>query len=74
MQTSHEIHLRKYPEGIPAPDDFELVEVTLPDLDQGDVLVKNIWMSVDPSMRGRLRARESYVEPFKPGAVLSGGG
>ncbi len=73
MQTSREIHLRKYPEGIPAPDDFELVEVPLPNLDQGDVLVKNFWMSVDPYMRGRLRDRKSYVEPFKPGAVLSGG-
>ncbi|HIG48360.1 MAG TPA: NADP-dependent oxidoreductase, partial [candidate division Zixibacteria bacterium] len=66
MQTSREIHLRKYPEGIPAPDDFELVEVPVPNLDQGDVLVKNIWMSVDPYMRGRLRDRKSYVEPFKP--------
>lgn len=73
MLTSREIHLAKYPEGIPEPDDFDLVEVTVPDPDIGEVLVKNIWMSVDPYMRGRLRDRKSYVEPFKPGHVLTGG-
>ena len=72
MLTSREIHLAKYPEGMPTSDDFDLVEVTLPDPGIGEVLVRNIWMSVDPYMRGRLRDRKSYVEPFKPGYVLTG--
>ena len=73
MRTSREIRLKRYPEGVPGPADFELVEVDLPDLGEGEVIVQNQWMSVDPYMRGRMRQRKSYVAPFALGEVLEGG-
>jgi NADPH-dependent curcumin reductase CurA len=45
---SREIRLKKRPVGMPSEDDFELDEVEIRDLGEGEVLVKNIYMSVDP--------------------------
>lgn len=70
---SREIHLRNRPVGMPEPDDFELVTVDVSDPADGEVTVRNLYMSVDPYMRGRMRDRESYVPPFQIGEVLSGG-
>ena len=71
--TAHEIHLKSRPAGEPAPENFELVERELPDLSDGEVLVRNVYMSVDPYMRGRMRDVKSYVPPFAVGAALEGG-
>ena len=72
--TSQEIRLRTRPSGLPTPDNFELASTELPALGDGDVLVKNLWMSVDPYMRGRMDGLEdSYVPPFQLGNVLEGG-
>ena len=49
--TSREVHLISRPEGIPVPDNFTMVEVEVPPPEKGEVLVKNIYMSVDPAMR-----------------------
>ncbi len=72
-QNSREIRLRRRPVGMPDPQDFELAETPVPLPAQGQVLVRNIYMSVDPYMRGRMIERESYVPPFKIGEALSGG-
>ena len=58
---------------MPQPGDFELAETQVPDPAPGQVLVKNLYMSVDPYMRGRMVDRQSYVPPFQVGEVLSGG-
>ena len=58
---------------MPAPEDFELATVTLPEPDAGAVQVRNLWMSVDPYMRGRMRDTASYVAPFRFGEVMQGG-
>ena len=71
--SSREIRLRKRPEGIPAEEDFELVEVPVEEPGPGEVLVRNAWMSVDPYMRGRMSDRRSYVPPFEVGRPLEGG-
>jgi len=71
--TSREIHLKRRPQGIPSPDDFELVTVSIPTPEAGQMLVRNIYMSVDPYMRGRMRDRRSYVPPFQLGEPLTGG-
>ncbi len=71
--TSREIRLQRRPVGLPTAEDFVLAIVTLPALDDGDVLVKNLYMSVDPYMRGRMIDRKSYVPPFALGEVLQGG-
>ena len=72
-KTSREIRLKRYPKGMPARDDFDLVEVKLPELQDGQMTVRNIVMSVDPYMRGRMSgARDSYVAPFELGQPLLG--
>lgn len=68
-----EIHLASRPEGTPTTENFSLVNTELPSLEEGEVLVKNLWMSVDPYMRGRMIDRKSYVAPFEIGKALDGG-
>jgi len=70
---NREIRLKRRPSGMPSPEDFELVETAVPTPASGQVLVRNIYMSVDPYMRGRMVDRESYTPPFQIGEVLSGG-
>jgi NADPH-dependent curcumin reductase CurA len=70
---NREIRLKRRPTGMPAPGDFELVETPIPTPASGQVLVRNVYMSVDPYMRGRMVDRESYVPPFQIGETLSGG-
>ncbi|MBA3833483.1 MAG: NADP-dependent oxidoreductase [Chthoniobacterales bacterium] len=69
---TREIRLKKRPSGLPSEDDFELAETTLDDPGQGEILVRNLWMSVDPYMRGRMEDRKSYITPFQVGAPLEG--
>ncbi|MDX2234797.1 MAG: NADP-dependent oxidoreductase [Hyphomonadaceae bacterium] len=71
--TSREIRLKSRPVGAPALGDFELASQTLADPGPGEALVRNLWMSVDPYMRGRMYDRESYVPPFQIGQPLQGG-
>jgi hypothetical protein len=70
---SREIRLKHRPVGMPREEDFELVTVPLTEPREGEVLVQNIFMSVDPYMRGRMSERESYIPPFPLGKVLEGG-
>ncbi|MBP2703206.1 NADP-dependent oxidoreductase [Microbispora sp. RL4-1S] len=71
MKT-REIHLASRPTGWPEPSNFELVETELPAPAEGQVLVRNLFMSVDPYMRGRMNDRRSYTPPFRIGAPLTG--
>ncbi|HEX4690701.1 MAG TPA: NADP-dependent oxidoreductase [Solirubrobacteraceae bacterium] len=71
-QTGREIQLAARPHGEPTPDDFRLVEVEVPDPQDGQVLVRNLLMSVDPYMRGRMNDVPSYVPPFKLDKALAG--
>jgi NADPH-dependent curcumin reductase CurA len=72
-RTHREIHLASRPEGWPTPENFRLVEAPVPEPADGEVLVRNLVMSVDPYMRGRMRDVESYVPPFALDAPLEGG-
>ena len=69
---SREIHLAARPHGWPVPENFALVEVDLPDPGPGEVLVRNLFMSVDPYMRGRMNETHVYSTPFEVGAVMDG--
>ncbi|WP_085585571.1 NADP-dependent oxidoreductase [Thalassospira mesophila] len=71
-ETAREIHLLRYPDGVPTPDDFSIVDVPVLKPLDGEVLVENTWMSVDPYMRGRMSPRKSYVPPFSLNAALEG--
>ncbi len=71
--AGHEFRLASRPTGEPTPDNFDLVEVSLPDPEPGQVLVRNRYMSVDPYMRPRMNDVPSYVPPFQIGKALDGG-
>ncbi len=71
--TSREIRLTRHPTGMPDESTFELAEVTLDEPTDGQILVRNIWMSVDPYMRGRMTGIRTYVDPFQVGQPLDGG-
>ena len=73
MTRGREIRLASRPTGAPTADNFELAEVDLPAPADGEVLVRNLFMSVDPYMRGRMNDVKSYVPPFQLGAALDGG-
>jgi NADPH-dependent curcumin reductase CurA len=73
MTTSKEIRLKSRPVGLPTADNFELASVELPPPGPGEVQVRNLFMSVDPYMRGRMYDRPSYVPPFQIGQALQGG-
>ncbi len=68
-----EIHLASRPDGEPVPENFAIVDAELPALEDGRILVRNIVMSVDPYMRGRMNDVKSYVPPFQLDAPLDGG-
>ena len=66
-------HLKSRPSGMPTEDNFELKPVELPPLADGQVRVKNLWLSVDPYMRGRMNDVKSYVPSFQVGEPMDGG-
>jgi NADPH-dependent curcumin reductase CurA len=67
------IRLAQRPKGWPTLETFEQTRVELPPLGEGDVLVRNQFMSVDPYMRGRMNDVKSYVPSFQVGQPLEGG-
>lgn len=71
---SHEVHLRKRPTGSVKVEDFELVRVEIPDLkEEGDFLVRNVWMSIDPFLRVYMVKGTRYAPPFELNKPLDGG-
>lgn len=70
---AHEIHLTRYPEGEPSLDTFELAEVELPEVSDGEVRLETLAFSVDPYMRGRMSGVSTYVDPFQLGEAMEGG-
>jgi len=67
--TSREVHLVTRPVGMPTPDAFRLVETKVADPGDGEVLVQNLYMSVDPAMRPRLTAGQALDEAMLGGAL-----
>lgn len=70
---AREVHLVERPVGWPAPENFRLVEVDLPEPGPGEILVRNSFISVDPYMRGRMSDAPSYAAPYELGQVMHGG-
>ncbi len=71
--TNQEILLVNRPVGLPNPDDFEIKECEVPTVDDGYILIRTVYLSVDPYMRGRMTEARSYVAPFELGKPLNGG-
>ena len=70
---SREIHLISRPAGMPTPASFALAQIKLEPLQDGQVLIRNLYLSVDPYMRGRMNGGKSYVPPFELGKPMSVG-
>jgi NADPH-dependent curcumin reductase CurA len=70
---SEEIRLTSRPTGLPTAANFTLAVTELPPVGEGEVLVRNLFLSVDPYMRGRMNEGKSYVPPFELGKVMDGG-
>jgi NADPH-dependent curcumin reductase CurA len=71
--STREIQLASRPQGRPVQENFRLAETDLPELQDGQILVRNEFMSVDPYMRGRMNDTKSYSAPFRLDAALDGG-
>ncbi|VVS97056.1 putative NADP-dependent oxidoreductase YfmJ [Sphingomonas sp. EC-HK361] len=65
--------LASRPQGMPKHTDFAMVDLESRDLADGEVRVANLWLSVDPYMRGRMNDVKSYVPPFQIGEAMQGG-
>ena len=71
--VNRQIKLASRPVNYPMESDFSLVEPPLPQPREGEVLVQALWLSLDPYMRGRMRAERSYATPVELGQVMVGG-
>ncbi|MCY8201891.1 NADP-dependent oxidoreductase [Bacillus subtilis] len=71
--SQQQIQLARRPQGVPVHEDFRFETIPVPEPNQGEVLVKTLYVSVDPYMRGRMQDTKSYVEPFALDEALSGG-
>jgi len=70
---SRELRLKRIPHGVPVADDFEMATVDLAAPAPGEVLVRNLWLTVDPYMRGRMTGKDSYVPGWRLGQTMEGG-
>ncbi|WP_160031645.1 NADP-dependent oxidoreductase [Paenibacillus sp. An7] len=68
-----QVLLIKRPEGLPTPSDFEFKDVEVEQPQEGQVVVKTLYLSVDPYMRGRMNDSKSYVPPYQLNEVIKGG-
>ncbi|MDX2811479.1 NADP-dependent oxidoreductase [Streptomyces sp. NBC_00510] len=73
MPKSREWHLVARPHGWPKPEDFALRETEVPEPGPGEILVRNLYVSVDPYMRGRMNDAKSYAEPYRLDKPMHGG-
>jgi NADPH-dependent curcumin reductase len=73
MTVNQQIHLVSRPTGEALASNFKLIEAQVPDLKDGQVLVRHHFMSLDPYMRGRMNDAKSYAAPQPLNAVMQGG-
>ena len=72
-RINRQIQLRSRPRGFPTEADFRLVEAPAPDPAPGQMLVRTVYLSLDPYMRGRMNAGPSYAPAVELGGVMPGG-
>jgi NADPH-dependent curcumin reductase CurA len=71
--TNRRVLLKQRPVGEPKPTDFEIVDGPVPKPQDGEILVRTIWLSLDPYMRGRMNDVKSYTAPVELGQPMVGG-
>jgi NADPH-dependent curcumin reductase CurA len=72
IMKNQKMCLAKRPSGEPGDDCFKLVEEEVPALESGQILIKVMWLSLDPYMRGRMNDVKSYAKPLQIGDVMTG--
>ncbi len=70
---NRKILLKSRPNGIPSENNFEITDAVVPQLKDGELLLKALYISVDPYMRGRMSDAKSYAPPFEVGKPIQGG-
>lgn len=73
MTRNLQVLMARHPKGWVTEEDFRLHEAELPKPGPGEVLVRNVWLSVDPYMRGVMDPGRSYIAKVQPGGVMTGG-
>ncbi len=73
MTTSTQVRLARRPEGEPDDATYDFVEHELPAIQDGQLLLRVVYLSLDPYMRGRMSDAKSYAEPVQIGELLGGG-
>ena len=71
--VNRQVLLASRPDGVPSLDNFRLAEGPVPEPGEGEALYRSIYISLDPYMRGRMNAGESYAEPVAIDGVMGGG-
>jgi NADPH-dependent curcumin reductase CurA len=71
-ETNRQIRLASRPHGEPGPENFKLVETAVPEPGPGQMLLRTVYLSLDPYMRGRMSAAASYAKPVAVGDVMEG--
>lgn len=71
--VNRQVFLASRPVGMPTRENFKIVNSSIPEIDQGEVLIRTIYLSVDPYMRGRMTGIKTYIDPFEVDKVLNGG-
>ncbi len=71
-EHNRQVLLKRRPNGMPVPADFDVVDAPLPEPGEGEVLLRGIYLSLDPYMRGRISGVRSYAKPVEIGDVIEG--
>lgn len=71
--VNRQITLAARPKGAPTQDNFKLIEAPVPVPGDGEMLLRTLYLSLDPYMRGRMSAAESYADPVEIGDPMVGG-
>lgn len=72
-ERNTQVLMKRHPQGMVVPEDFDIVEADMPRPGPGQALVKVHHLSLDPYMRPRMDPLRSYVEPLRPGELMPGG-
>jgi hypothetical protein len=70
--VNRQVKLKARPSGIPQAEHFEIVEAPVPEPANGQILVRNLLLSVDPAMRGWVSSVANYSDPVPVGGVMRG--
>ena len=69
-RLNRQVRLKSRPSGIPDADNFEIVSAPIREISDGQVLLRNIYLSVEPAMRGWVSAVPNYSQPVPLGSVM----